>query len=146
GLFANETQMAAHAAENGYGKFQDLGEAQKQLIRMEYAEKMQESAGATGQAARESEGLENVLGNLKQSWQDFLAVVGQPILAMVIPVLQGITSGLQLATEKVQGFMDKMAESGKIDEWKAKLSSVKDTLTNAFSEEGISGIIGVVAG
>ena len=41
-------------------------------------------SGAMGQAARESEGWENVLGNLKEQWKQLLAVIGQPILSGAI--------------------------------------------------------------
>src|SRR5690606_25788849 len=68
GLFANETQMAAWAAKNLGLDWKNLDEAGKQVARLEYAKAMQEAAGATGQAARESDALENQLGNLRQAW------------------------------------------------------------------------------
>lgn len=91
GLFANDTQLAAFAVKEGVvsatKEWSSLDEATKQATRLEYAENMQELAGATGQAARESDGYENVLGNLKQAWQDFLAKAGAPILDQVLSVM-----------------------------------------------------------
>ena len=106
GIFANDTQMAQYAIEQGVvsstAEWQKLDEATKQATRADYITKMQEMAGATGQAARESDGLENVMGNVKQAWQDFLVVVGQPILQMAIPVLQATTTAITWLTTGVQ--------------------------------------------
>jgi hypothetical protein len=52
GLFANETQMAAYAAKELGMDWQNLDEAGKQLVRLDYAAAMQEAAGATGQASQ----------------------------------------------------------------------------------------------
>ena len=108
GIFANETQMAQFAISQGIvgstKDWQALDEATKQATRLEYAANMQEMAGATGQAARESDGYENQMGNLKQAWQDFLAIVGGPILAPVVAGLQKVSEWLVIGGEKVQEF------------------------------------------
>jgi hypothetical protein len=104
GLFANETQMAAWASKNLGVDWKNLDEAGKQVARLEYATAMQEAAGATGQASRESEGYENQMGNLKQAWTDFMVIIGSPVLDNVVTGLQKLTNGLQTAGEKVQQF------------------------------------------
>lgn len=108
GIFANDTQLAAFAIEKGVvsaaKEWTALDEATKQATRLEYAANMQEMAGATGQAARESDGYENQMGNLKQAWQDFLAIVGGPILAPVVAGLQKVSEWLVIGGEKVQEF------------------------------------------
>ncbi|WP_105249598.1 phage tail tape measure protein, partial [Streptococcus suis] len=83
-----------------YGKsFNELSEAQKQLTLLQMVEDGNELSGALGQAARESDGLENVLGNLRQSGTNALAAIGQPILEMLIPVFQSLADIVsQLAT------------------------------------------------
>ncbi|WP_205961726.1 phage tail protein [Psychrobacillus vulpis] len=91
GLFANETQIAAFASKELGKDWKKLGEADKQLARLTYAEKMMEAAGATGQALRESESYENQMGNLKQAWQDFLAKAGAPILEQAVGVLSKLS-------------------------------------------------------
>lgn len=91
GLFANETQLAGFASKELGLDWKNLGEADKQLARLTFAEKMMESAGATGQALRESESYENQLGNLKQAWQDFLAKAGTPILEQAVGVLSKLS-------------------------------------------------------
>ena len=93
GLFANDTQMAAYAVEKGIVKatknWATLDEATKQATRLEYAENMMKLSGATGQAAKESKEYANVQANLAESWRQFKAQVGEPILQnIVLPVMQ----------------------------------------------------------
>ncbi|WP_174850542.1 phage tail tape measure protein [Streptococcus suis] len=99
GISATETTRNA-AANKLYGKsFNELSEAQKQLTLLQMVEDGNELSGALGQAARESDGLENVLGNLRQSGTNALAAIGQPILEMLIPVFQSLADIVsQLAT------------------------------------------------
>ncbi|MGU7959686.1 phage tail tape measure protein [Streptococcus suis] len=99
GISATETTRNA-AANKLYGKsFNELSEAQKQLTLLQMVEDGNELSGALGQAARESDGLENVLGNLRQSGTNALAAIGQPILEMLIPVFQSLADVVsQLAT------------------------------------------------
>lgn len=104
GLFANETQLASWASENLGVEWSNLSEADKQIARMQFAQTMQEAAGATGQASRESDSYENQLGNMKQAWSDFAALVGAPILDIAVQGLQTVTGWLQTAGEKVQEF------------------------------------------
>lgn len=80
-------------------KWADLDEKTKQAVRLEYAENMQKLSGATGQASREADGYENVMGNLKQAQEDFYATVGTPIL-------ETFTSSIQ----KLTGFMSTLSD------------------------------------
>lgn len=89
GLFANETQLAAWASKNLKKDWKKLDEAGKQVARLEYAQAMQKAAGATGQAARESNSYENQLGNLKATWENVKAKLGKPLLS---PAIQGLKS------------------------------------------------------
>ena len=90
GISATETTRNA-AANKLYGKsFKDLSEAQKQLTLLQMVEDGNKLSGALGQAAREADGLENVMGNLKQSGTNALAALGQPLLEMLIPVFQAL--------------------------------------------------------
>lgn len=72
------------------------------MARLQFATAMQEAAGATGQAARESDTYANQLGNMKQAWTDFKVLVGAPIMGPAIEGLKSVTSWLQSAGEKVQ--------------------------------------------
>ncbi|WP_121614794.1 hypothetical protein [Virgibacillus halodenitrificans] len=95
GLFANETQLASWASKNLGEDWKKLDEAGKQVARLEYAKAMQDSAGATGQAARESDSLENQWGNLRQVWQDLQAKLGETVLPIVVDHMKNLASWLQ---------------------------------------------------
>lgn len=142
GIFANDTQMAQFAIKQGVvastGEWQKLDEATKQATRLEYAQNMQEMAGATGQAARESDSYENQMGNLKQAWQDFLAIVGGPILAPVVAGIKGLSSVIQIAGDKVQdlqvwfgGLIEQIKQTEAFAMLKDAVSSIIDKL-NGF--------------
>nr|DAH45724.1 MAG TPA: minor tail protein [Caudoviricetes sp.] len=99
GLSATEYTRNA-AAMKLYGKsFQNLSEAQKQLTLLQMVKDANDLSGATGQAAREADGWENVIGNLKEAWKQLIAVIGQPVLKLAIPVVQSMTATLQRMTE-----------------------------------------------
>ena len=73
GLSATEYTRNA-AAMKLYGKsFQNLTEAQKQLTLLQMVKDANDLSGATGQAAREADGWENVIGNLKEAWKQLIA-------------------------------------------------------------------------
>ena len=81
GISCTETTRNA-AANRLYGKsFQEFSEAQKQLALLQMVKDANDLSGAAGQAAREAYGWENVLGNLKETWKQLLAVIGQPLLS-----------------------------------------------------------------
>lgn len=99
GVSATETTRNAAAMEL-YGKsFQNLSEAQKQLTLLQMVNDANTLSGAVGQAARESEGWENVIGNLKEAWNQLLAAVGKPILQGAVAVIKQLTEWItKLAT------------------------------------------------
>ena len=136
-----KTQLASWASQNLGADWKTLDEAGKQVARLEYAKAMQESAGATGQASRESDNLQNVLGNLKSAWQGFLAVVGEPILALTIPIVKGLTGAIVWATEGIRGFFDSIKGSAFLESFSAGLSGIGETLKTAFSGGGLTGVV-----
>jgi len=84
GISSTETTRNA-AANKLYGKsFNDLEESQKQLTLLKTVEDGNKLSGALGQAARETDGLENVMGNLKQGVIDVAAAFGTPLLGPFI--------------------------------------------------------------
>ena len=98
GLSATETTRNAKAMAL-YGKsFKNLSEAQKQITLLEMVKEANALSGAMGQAAREADGWANVTGNLSEAWKQFLGVIGQPVLQLVVPVIQQITASLQQLT------------------------------------------------
>lgn len=107
GLFANDTQMASYAVEQGIvseaKEWANLDEARKQATRLEYAQNMMEASGATGQAAKEADQYANVQANLTEKWRQFKAQIGEPLLQnIVIP-----------AMDKLSGIVDKASTAYK---------------------------------
>lgn len=98
GISCTETTRNA-AANKLYGKsFQQLSEAQKQLTLLQMVKDANKLSGALGQAARESDGWENVTGNLTESFKQLFAVIGQPILAIATKGVKALTAAIQKLT------------------------------------------------
>lgn len=119
GLFANDTQMAAFAIEQGIVKdakaWAKLDEAQKQATRLLYAKRMMETSGATGQAAKEADQYANVMANLKEHWRQFQGIIGEPILEkIVLPAMQKLNEIMPILNDAVRGAIALLDEvSGK---------------------------------
>lgn len=102
GLFTSESQRNTRAIEK-YGKaYIKLTEAQKQMLMMDITQEIYDQSGATGQAEREADGYANVVGNLKETWRQFLAVIGKPVLERVIPIMQSISEKLISLGDKLE--------------------------------------------
>lgn len=130
GLSATETTRNAAAMELFKQKFNDLTEIQKQETLLKMVEDSQRLSGAMGQAAREADGWENVLGNLSETWRQFLANVGAPVLENLVPIIQNITTALQ-------GWINGV-------DWNAFTSDF-NSFANAVMENGDT-IISIIAG
>ena len=120
GLFANDTQMASYAVEQGIvsqtKEWANLDEATKQATRLEYAQNMMELSGAVGQASKESDQYANVQANLAEKWRQFKAEIGEPLLQnVVLP-----------AMEKLSDLVDTLSE--KYEELKKWISENQETL------------------
>lgn len=140
GLSATETTRNAAAMELFGQKYNDLSEIQKQETLLKMVEDSQKLSGALGQASREADGWENVLGNLKESWRQLKAAFGAPILDSVTPMLQSATAAVQDFTAKVD--WEKVANA---------VTQSFDTAVNAVTAlantiETLAPIIAVAAG
>lgn len=105
GLFANETQMAQFAIQQGLIKsktdWQNLDEATKQATRLEYAKAMYQASGATGQASKEASQYANTQGNLNEKWRQFKAQIGEPLLQNVVtPAMAKLSELIDTASVK----------------------------------------------
>lgn len=163
GLSCTETTRNA-AANKLYGKsFIELSESQKQLTLLQMVKDANELSGAMGQAARESDGWENVTGNLKEAWRQFQAVIGTPILSALVPSIQKLSAGigdftvfLQSGTLNVGFFLDKLTSLfssdfvAKMEEWIDYLSDIillfADNTIDMFGSKisGVSGLFGAL--
>lgn len=110
GLSCTETTRNA-AANKLYGKsFTELSESQKQLTLLEMVKDANKLSGALGQASRESDGWENVTGNLKESWNQLLAVIGKPILQVATNIVQKLSSAIAKLTEYAKGAINALSK------------------------------------
>lgn len=133
GLSCTETTRNA-AANKLYGKsFQELSESQKQLTLLQMVEDANALSGALGQAARESDGWENVTGNLSESLRQLMAVIGQPILSAAVPIVQSLTAGMQELTGMVQAGYDAISAWVRTVDFGPLLHSVQE-LKKALGE------------
>lgn len=123
GLFANDTQMAMYAVEQGIisskKEWANLDEATKQATRLQYAENMMELSGATGQASKEASQYANVQANLNEKWRQFKAMIGQPILQNVVtPAMTKLIDVIDWMSESYQKASKWVGENGdKIETW-----------------------------
>lgn len=101
GMSVTETTRNAKALELYGKKYQDLTEAQKTNTLLSMVEQTNRLTGAAGQARREMNGWENVTGNLKATWQQFLAQAGLPFLESITPIIQDITARLNNMATKI---------------------------------------------
>lgn len=110
GLSCTETTRNA-AANKLYGKsFVELSESQKQLTLLEMVKDANKLSGALGQASRESDGWENVTGNLKESWNQLLAVIGKPILQVATNIVQKLSSAITKLTEYAKNAVNSLSD------------------------------------
>lgn len=133
GLSCTETTRNA-IANRLYGKsFIELSESQKQLALLQMVKEANQLSGAMGQASRESDGWENVTGNLKESWKQLLAVIGQPILKVATQAVKALTERLQILTEYAKQAGNAIGEvfGWKKDEASKAMSSVSDSADSA---------------
>ena len=103
GVSCTETTRNAKAMELFGQKYNDLTEIQKQQTLLKMVTDAQALSGAMGQASRESDGFENVMGNLKESVKMLGAELGSVLLPTVISFVQGLTGLIQNFSEMGEG-------------------------------------------
>ena len=127
GIAATETTRNAKANELYAKSFKELSESQKVDVLLSMVEAGNKASGALGQAAREADSWANVTGELAESWRQFLASLGGPIMEGLIPIMQGINEqlnawatprpihelndGIDAFREGIQGASDALATS-----------------------------------
>ncbi|WP_342510588.1 hypothetical protein MKY34_11310 [Sporosarcina sp. FSL K6-1522] len=130
GISATETTRNA-TANKLYGKsFKKLSEEQKQLTLLQMVEDGNKLSGALGQAAREGDGFENVMGNLRSSWDTLKGNLGVPILGPVVKGMQSLTKWIgNVDADKITGGFSRFGNiaKGAFDSIKPGLAWVKDT-------------------
>ena len=112
GLFTSESQRNSYALETYGVKWQDLTEAQRQMLMLDVAEDIYKQSGAIGQAAREGSSWANVTANLQEAWRQTLATVGAPLMESFTPFLEKVTAWLsdEATQTKLADFAGKLGE------------------------------------
>lgn len=103
GVSCTETTRNAKAMELFGQKYNDLSEIQKQQTLLKMVTDAQALSGAMGQASRESDGFENVMGNMKESVKQAGAELGEVLLPTVIKLIQGVTGLIQKFSQMDDG-------------------------------------------
>ena len=149
GLSATETTRNAAAMEQFGKKFNDLTEIQKQQTLLKMVQDAQELSGAMGQASRESDGLENVMGNLNEVGRQIQGNIGAPVLEAIIPAIQEITNSLMQWSEGMDwdAFGDAVGGfvTGMIDNGPTIISLIAGIAAGFVAWNVVSTIQGVVA-
>lgn len=94
GLFTSESQRNERALANYGKKWQELTEAQKQMLMLGVVEEIYNQTEVVGQAAREGHEWENVIGNLNKAFTNLSATVGSPFREALIPVVEKLSDFL----------------------------------------------------
>lgn len=104
GLFSNDVLRKEYAMKMYKSTWNDLNELQRESVLLAIAQDTYDQANATGQAAREADNYTNVLNNLKETWRQIKAVLGEPILNAIVPVFKELEKLLKDNPELVEKF------------------------------------------
>ena len=154
GILSTETTRNAKATELFGKEYSKLSGLQQQEVLLRMYEDANKVSGAMGQASREADGWENVMGNLKQTWEDFKATIGSVVLDGLVLAMQNLTGFvgklkdrfLQLKDSGEQ-FIKGVVESDAFAKVQEIFSKVVENLKLAFDSiggviNGVSEIIG----
>ena len=150
GILSTETTRNAKATELFGKEYSKLSGLQQQEVLLRMYEDANKVSGAMGQAARESDGWENVMGNLKQTWEDFKATIGSVVLDSLVVAMQNLTGFvgelkdrfLQLKDSGEQ-FIKGVVESDAFAKVQEIFSKVVENLKATF--DNIGGVINGVS-
>ncbi|WP_238989729.1 phage tail tape measure protein [Streptococcus uberis] len=137
GILSTETTRN-EAATRMFGQaFKDLSGEQQQQVLLQMYEDANKVSGAMGQAARESDGFENVMGNLRQAWEDFKASIGGAVLQPVVAGLQAAVEWIKAAREWLGKLKVELQQNGAIKTFSEAFNNLKDifsTVSSSISE------------
>lgn len=140
GLSSTETTRNA-AANKAYGKsFNDLSEAQKQLTLLQMVEDANKLSGALGQASREGNGWENVMGNIQAGIEGFKSAVAGPFLTPLMNALGKLTPLFGVVQEKIEKFFQSAKGQAIVKQFSDTVSVLADQLVKFVSNIDIGAI------
>ena len=136
GVSCTEVTRNTAAMELFGQKFNDLSEIQKQQTLLKMVTDAQALSGAMGQASRESDGFENVMGNLKESGKLLAAEFGEVLLPKVVELMQKATELLQKFNGMDEGTKKLILTIGGIAIAIGPVLSMVGTLITVFTTVG----------
>ncbi|MBF0714490.1 hypothetical protein HZY83_07355 [Gemella sp. GH3] len=136
GILSTETTRNAKAMELFGKKFKDLEGIQQQEVLLKMFEDANKVSGALGQAAREADGYENVLGNLQQAWKNLSSTVGDLFFENAIGGMKMLTNILTEATENVIAFSSALSGAANNSEKLAIIRKVLEPILPLLSVLG----------
>ena len=150
GILSTETTRNAKATELFGKEYSKLSGLQQQEVLLRMYEDANKVSGAMGQASREADGWENVMGNLKQTWEDFKATIGSVVLDALVVGMQNLTGFVNNLKDgflelKANGeqFIKSVVESDAFAKVQEIFNKVVENLKSAF--DNIGGVINDVS-
>lgn len=148
GLFTSELQRNQKAMELYSLEWQDLNEAQRQLVMLNIIDDIYKQNNVIGQAARESDTYQVVLGNLQERLRQIKATLGAPILEHLTPVLNKFADWLEDNPEIVEGIAATIGDIAEVTF--TSLQSILEYMANngpaiAQTFQSIAGAISSIA-
>lgn len=114
GFASTEATRNAQALKSMGKEYKDLDVTAGEMtqVLLDQIISAQKLSGALGQASRESDGWENVTGNLSATWRRFQGQIGRPVLENLTPRIQKLTASF----EKWQNSLDMRKISKRVND------------------------------
>lgn len=136
GINTNATKIAAWNTEKYGDTFGDLSDAVQQTRLLEFVQQTQKASGVTGQAAREMDSWENVMGNLKSSFQELSGTIAMPIFNALIQGGKKLNDVLMKLIPMVKEFYENFKNSKSMQTAKEVIDRIKLSIQEWANDGG----------
>lgn len=136
GINTNATKIAAWNTEKYGDTFGDLSDAVQQTRLLEFVQQTQKASGVTGQAAREMDSWENVMGNLKSSFQELSGTIAMPIFNAIIQGGKKLNDVLMKLIPMVKEFYENFKNSKSMQTAKEVIDRIKLSIQEWANDGG----------
>lgn len=136
GINTNATKIAAWNTKKYGDTFGDLSDAVQQTRLLEFVQETQKASGVTGQAAREMDSWENVMGNLKSSFQELSGTIAMPIFNAIIQGGKKLNDVLMKLIPMVKAFYENFKNSKSMQTAKEVIDRIKLSIQEWANDGG----------
>lgn len=136
GINTNATKIAAWNTKKYGDKFEDLSDAVQQTRLLEFVKETQKASGVTGQASREMDSWENVMGNLKSSFQELSGTIAMPIFNAIIQGGKKLNDVLMKLVPMVKEFYENFKNSKSMETAKEVIDRIKLSIQEWANDGG----------